>query len=290
MKPLFPYFGGKRRAAPLVWELLGDVTRYVEPFFGSGAVLLGNPRRPLSELVNDRSHMVANFWRALQCNPAEVERLASAPCSEVELRARAEWLSTTGAERLAELDWGDLFACDVETGGIWLWHSCVAISGHGSQGDRGLHRSNHGMGIKASSPASILSVARRLSRVQVMCGDWSRCVTDAALRGASWVDGGHGIFLDPPYGVGNGVAYDDETGDTARDVWNWAIANGDNPKLRIVVAGYEDGRTIPNGWQTIERVEKGGRANVGDNPNRHRERLWASPHCLRVATQPELFK
>lgn len=285
MKPLFPYFGGKRRAAPLVWELLGDVTRYVEPFFGSGAVLLGNPRRPLSELVNDRSHMVANFWRALQCNPAEVERLASAPCSEVELRARAEWLSTTGAERLAALDWGDLSACDVETGGIWLWHSCVAIAGHG------LNRSNHGLGIKASSPASVSSVARRLSHVQVMCGDWSRCVTPSALHKLPTRDPLVGVFLDPPYGVGDGVAYDDKTGDTARDVWDWATANGDNPKLRIVVAGYEDGRSIPPGWQTVERVEHGGRANTGagDNENRRLERLWASPHCLRVATQPDLF-
>jgi len=35
----FPYFGGKRRAAPIVWRRLGDPSGYVEPFAGSAAVL-----------------------------------------------------------------------------------------------------------------------------------------------------------------------------------------------------------------------------------------------------------
>lgn len=34
----FPYFGGKRRAASLVWEAIGNVDHYVEPFCGSAAV------------------------------------------------------------------------------------------------------------------------------------------------------------------------------------------------------------------------------------------------------------
>ena len=41
----FPWFGGKRRVAPEVWERFGDVPNYVEPFFGSGAVLLGRPAK-----------------------------------------------------------------------------------------------------------------------------------------------------------------------------------------------------------------------------------------------------
>jgi site-specific DNA-adenine methylase len=31
----FPWFGGKRRVAPVVWQRFGDVENYVEPFFGS---------------------------------------------------------------------------------------------------------------------------------------------------------------------------------------------------------------------------------------------------------------
>jgi DNA adenine methylase len=36
----FPWFGGKRKVASLVWARFGEVVNYVEPFFGSGAVLL----------------------------------------------------------------------------------------------------------------------------------------------------------------------------------------------------------------------------------------------------------
>ena len=43
LKAPFPYFGGKRNAAPIIWEALGDVGGYVEPFAGSAAVLLGRP-------------------------------------------------------------------------------------------------------------------------------------------------------------------------------------------------------------------------------------------------------
>lgn len=41
LKAPFPYFGGKRVVAPEVWRRFGDTPNYVEPFFGSGAVLLG---------------------------------------------------------------------------------------------------------------------------------------------------------------------------------------------------------------------------------------------------------
>lgn len=36
-RPPFPWFGGKRKVAPIVWQALGDVELYVEPFFGSGS-------------------------------------------------------------------------------------------------------------------------------------------------------------------------------------------------------------------------------------------------------------
>jgi site-specific DNA-adenine methylase len=43
MKAPFPWFGGKSRAAHLVWERFGNVPNYVEPFAGSLAVLLSRP-------------------------------------------------------------------------------------------------------------------------------------------------------------------------------------------------------------------------------------------------------
>lgn len=49
----FPWFGGKRKVADLVWSRLGDVQTYNEPFAGSLAVLLGRPHVPRVETVND---------------------------------------------------------------------------------------------------------------------------------------------------------------------------------------------------------------------------------------------
>jgi hypothetical protein len=228
--------------------------------------------RPKSELVNDISHHVANLWRALQTDPETVWRVASAPCSEVELKARAAWLRAWKAP-----DFSDLSACDCYAAGVWLWVACVAIKAETSD----LRRGDNGVGIKNLTGREWYdAVCERMARVQVLCGDWLRCVTDAALCTA--VMHPVGVFLDPPYGVGNGVAYDDETGTVAADVWQWAIANGDNPRLRIVVAGYEDGRTLPHGWTEIKRAEHGG-YGFG-NGNRHRERLWCSPHCNRAET------
>ena len=60
----FPWFGGKSRVAPYVWRAFGDVPNYVEPFFGSGAVLLGRPSAPGTETVNDKDGFVANFFRS----------------------------------------------------------------------------------------------------------------------------------------------------------------------------------------------------------------------------------
>ena len=68
----FPWFGGKAPVAAQVWEALGNVDHYLEPFFGSGAVLLARPHAPRLETVNDLDGFLANFWRAVRAAPDEV--------------------------------------------------------------------------------------------------------------------------------------------------------------------------------------------------------------------------
>ncbi len=58
LKAPFPYFGGKSKVASVVWKLLGQPKHYLEPFFGSGAVLLGRPdyHQGMVETVNDNGN------------------------------------------------------------------------------------------------------------------------------------------------------------------------------------------------------------------------------------------
>lgn len=88
----FPWFGGKRDVAPQVWDALGNVSHYVEPFFGSGAVLLRRPHSAKFETVNDVDGLLANFWRAVRADPLAVAHHADWPCNEADLHARHVWL------------------------------------------------------------------------------------------------------------------------------------------------------------------------------------------------------
>ena len=64
LKALFPYFGGKSLIADTVWHYLGNVKTYIEPFFGSGAVLLRRPptkREKIYEIICDKDGFIANW-------------------------------------------------------------------------------------------------------------------------------------------------------------------------------------------------------------------------------------
>jgi hypothetical protein len=117
----FPYFGGKRRVADMVWSRFGDCRNYVEPFFGSGAVLLGRPT-PFDgvETVNDADGLLANFWRALRADPDAVADHADHPVNENDLHARHSWLVGQKDTLQARLE-GDPDYHDAKIAGWWVW-------------------------------------------------------------------------------------------------------------------------------------------------------------------------
>lgn len=115
----FPWFGGKRRVAHIVWERFGDVPNYVEPFAGSLAVLLARPHEPRVETVNDLDCYVANFWRALQAAPDEIAEHADWPVNEADLHARHLWLVDQAAFRERMKTDPDHY--DAKIAGWWVW-------------------------------------------------------------------------------------------------------------------------------------------------------------------------
>lgn len=360
----WPWFGGKRDAAPVVWEALGDVDHYVEPFAGSLAVLLCRRHpcnRPyFSETVNDLDGFVCNFWRALAKDPDAVADAASWPVCEADLHARhlalLAWRSEATIERLM----GDPDFCDARIAGWWAWGlSCWIGSGwcsgngswvvgadgritkrakgdgvarkipHVGNGGQGVNRPqlrepgvarqiphvgndgqgvNHpgcreeGVGEDEFHPMTMLELRRwlrflaaRLRHVRVLNGHWERSVTSGVMQTLTVRQGGHcGLFLDPPYAtdVRTADVYAHDSGSVAAEVRAWCRENGDNPRYRIVLAGYDTEHVELEslGWTVVEWFKagflKGGMAQQSaKGTQQKRERLWLSPHCLRPAAE-----
>jgi len=122
----YPYPGGKSRVAHLVWDRLGDVSYFVEPFFGSGAVLLARPHRGCAETVNDADCQIANFWRAIRDAPKEVALAADWPINEADLIARHSDLHSR-AEALRHKVLADPRYNDPQIAGWWVWGLCQWI-------------------------------------------------------------------------------------------------------------------------------------------------------------------
>jgi DNA adenine methylase len=137
LKAPFPWFGGKSRVSNLVWERFGaDVPNYIEPFFGSGAVLLGRPGGAGGvETVNDKDGMIANFWRAIAADPESVAAWCDWPCNENDMHARHAWLVGQRADLVARLE-GDPGFYDAKIAGWWCWGICLWI-GNGWCSGRG---------------------------------------------------------------------------------------------------------------------------------------------------------
>lgn len=300
LKAPFPWFGGKSRVADLVWDRFGNVPNYVEPFFGSGAVLLNRPHAPGTETVNDLDAYLANFWRAIRWNPSTTAAWADWPVSEADLLARHRWLvdQPDFLQRMrAEPDFYD---CRIA--GWWVWGLCSWIGsgwcrqrGDGHQPEQLPHLGDAGRGINRKLPhlgdagrgekiADYFgSLAERLRDVRIACGEWDRVLGDSVTI----KHGVTGVFLDPPYSADeHDVTYSADS-DVAAQVREWAIANGENPALRIALCGYEGEHAMPEAWEVVAWKTRGGYGSQGDGrgrANAGRERVWFSPHCVPPPT------
>lgn len=126
----FPYYGGKRWWAPVVWERFGNPGVYVEGFAGSIACLLARPGGPgPREIVCDTAGGLCNAWRAISLgDPDEVAYWASWPTIHHDLTARHRWLRRWIAENAEELS-NDPTFFDAQAAGWWLWGISLWIGG-----------------------------------------------------------------------------------------------------------------------------------------------------------------
>ena len=311
----FPYFGGKRRAAPRIWEALGDPSGYVEPFAGSAAVLLARPpftgRRV--ETLNDADGWLVNTWRAIQLSPDAVGAAAWGPVAEIDYHARLAWLQARRTPDLVAWLEGDPEAHDAKAAGWWLYVLACGIGdpfgpgpwrvvdGHlrklphlGNAG-RGVNRElphlgNAGRGVNRELPhlgdagrgqleGYMRQLADRLRRVRITCGSWQRVVKPSVTRSGTGGDGTRAIFLDPPYAT-SGDLYAESSEGVALAVREWCLTAP--RELRVILCGYdaEHDALLTHGWNVIEGKAGGGAGYSTNSLNGRRERLWLSPACI----------
>jgi len=316
MKAPFPYFGGKGRAAPLVWQALGDPSGYVEPFAGSAAVLLGRPpfKGRRVETLNDADGWLVNAWRAIQLDPMTVAAHAYGPVSEIDSPARLAWLQERRTPDLVAWLEGDPENHDPKAAAWWLYVLACGIGdpfgkgpwrvvdGHLRDsrklphlGDAGKgvnrelpHLGNAGRGVNRELPHLgdagqgladyLTALAGRLARVRITCGDWRRVVQPSVTRSGTGGDGVRAVFLDPPYAT-SGDLYAESSAGVAEEVRAWCAAAPAD--LRVILCGYdtEHDALTDRGWVAIDGKSGGGAGYSTNSANGRRERLWLSPAC-----------
>ena len=314
----FPYFGGKRRAAPRIWQALGDPAGYVEPFAGSAAVLLARPpfKGRRVETLNDADGWLVNTWRAIQLNPDAVAAAAWGPVAEIDYHARLAWLQQRRTPDLVAWLEGNPEAHDAKAAGWWLYVLACGIGDpfgpgpwrvvddhlrklpHLGNAGRGVNRTlphlgNAGRGVNRTLPhlgdagqgalaAYMQQLADRLRRVRITCGSWERVVKPSVTRAGTGGDGARAVFLDPPYAT-SGDLYAESSEGVAIAVREWcATAPAD---LRIILCGYdtEHDALLRRGWSVAEGKAGGGAGYSTNGLNGRRERLWLSPACIGSA-------
>ena len=241
LKAPFPYFGGKARVADRIWRALGQPAHYIEPFFGSGAVLLARPDydpTAHTETVNDKDGFICNVWRALKWSPDDVAEWCDWPVNHADLMARKREI-IRNEDRLLENLVADPEWHDAKQAGCWIWAACCWIGSGLTRPGQRPDLGNKGKGVhKASLCGQIPHLADKGAGVHKasLCGqrphladkgrgvhrqtqdirEWFAalsarlrrvrvvCGDWARVCGGDWQD--HkwptvGMFFDPPYGV-----------------------------------------------------------------------------------------
>lgn len=322
----FPWYGGKSRAAALVWRAFGNVPNYVEPFAGSLAVLLARPSTPKVETANDKDGLIANFWRAVKHAPDDVARWADWPVNEADLHARHRWL-VDAALPLTEALIGDPDWYDAKVAGWWVWGICTWIGGGWCYPDVRLQRRRpslvnaHGHGIHTLArqipmigtpgngvhapsrkkplthrnkgvhrdgiqPDIFEQLAIRLRDVRICCGEWDRVLGRSTLG----IDTAHGMT---PCGILLDPPY-------SHDVRSKRLYREDDAAVSSLVRAW----ALEHGDNAALRIALCGFEGEHDMPSTWRsvgwrsnssarsrdlERIWFSPHCLDERTQGDLF-
>lgn len=195
IKRILHYPGSKWSLANWIIGHMPQHTTYIEPFFGSGAVLF-NKMPSKVEIINDIDSDVVNLFRVIRERPDELSRNI-----EFTPYAREEYIESH-VDEIEEIEKARRFlircwqSIRVKTGSISGW-KC-----------RGTSDEYHHLRQWNNLPSDILKVADRLKNVQI-----ENYSADKLIERYNSPD--ILLYLDPPYVMStrNGTIYENEMTD-----------------------------------------------------------------------------
>lgn len=256
LQPVLAYAGAKWTIAPWIIAHFPAHDCYLEPYFGSGAVLLAKePAR--AEIANDLDGRVVGLFQVIRDQPlALAQRLALTPYSRAEYdRCRSE--PDTGdpiedARRFLVLTWQQIGRRTLTTGSLGGWRSssegfCAPTS------------------VWSALPTRVFALAARLQHVQWEC----RPALDVIVRHDR---PGVLIYADPPY----------VTSTRSRALYRHEMTDQDHRDLLLLlrahrgpvaISGYRSDLydALLHDWRRVDRMALAQRGQA------RTESLWLNP-------------
>lgn len=225
MRTVLKYPGSKWNIASQLVELIPKHHSYVEPFFGSGAVLFNKPPSDI-ETINDLDSDVTNLFRCIQKDSERLARLVmTTPFSREEydrqFEGAAETLYASSFQRAA----GFLIKC-------WQGHG-FRTNGYkvGWKNDVVGRERAYALWNWYRLPEWIIDIAERLRMVQIENRPALEVIEHFNHAGVF-------IYIDPPYVLGarTGKQYKHEMPDVEHEE---LLKISLQSKAKIMISGYE---------------------------------------------------
>lgn len=304
----FSYAGNKLSVVDTVWKLVGaDVGGFFEPFAGSACVSIWRPERFTGYLfVNDKDGYVVNALRFLRDCPEDWVRFRRLhPSATVDLNAFARFIYGHDGQQLVKELNNDPEYCDPLVACRWLYVACNRLFFNNEF--EAMSRYNNTVANNRNGPykkeltteqkqlEDVTMIANRLRDALISCQDWQKSVSPVRTGSVTTV----GVFFDPPYQSNpDRLRVRDDYGITPEDslqlnedVAKWCLQHGNDPKYRVVLAGYDNHYDLEKEGWTLITWSDDVRAQYNTNKWALKEKLWASPYChdLNRSTQEGLF-
>lgn len=252
------YPGSKWSMAEWIIEHMPPHTVYLEPFFGSGAVLFNKQPSGL-ETINDIDGEVVNLFKVIRDNPQELSRVVHrTPYSREEYKAAHSPADgdVERARRMLVRCWQSI---RVKTGSISGW-KC-----------RGTADDSYRIKQWNDIPEKIEVVASRLKDVQIEC----RPAVDVLRR---YRRDEVLIYADPPYllETRNGAIYQNEMTTLDHEELLKELDSHSGP---VILSGYDSPlyNELLKHWRREERQQ------IIENGTSRMEVLWINPIAAEYA-------